>query len=53
MYKRQDFEYADALNFAMTKVLFETSMLGGTFLRDDLAAVTYQARGTDRKDGNT
>lgn len=49
----KDFEYADALNFAMTKGLFETSMLGGTFLRDDLAAVTYQALGTDLKDGST
>lgn len=49
----KDFAYADALDFAMTKGMFDTSMLGGTFLRDDLAAVTYQALAADLKDGST
>ena len=50
-----DFEYADAPMFAMTHGLFETSMLGmgGEFLRDDLAAVTYQALGCQLADGST
>lgn len=49
----KDFTYADALQFAVTKGLFDTSMFSGTFLRDDLAAVTYQALAADRKDGST
>jgi len=48
-----DFQYADAESFAVSKGLFDTSMLGGSFLRDDLAALTYQALGTNSKDGDT
>ena len=33
--------------------LLDTSALTGKFLRDDLAAMTYQALGMDRKDGST
>lgn len=39
-----DFLYADTLDFAMLHGLFNLSMLDAApFLRDDLAAVTYQA----------
>lgn len=48
-----DFQYAEAFNFAMTKGMFDTSFLGGTFLRDDLAAVTYQALACKLADGST
>lgn len=48
-----DFQYADAEAFAMSKGLFDTSMLGGSFLRDDLAALTYQALGANLKDSDT
>ena len=48
----KDFDYAQAPEFAVTKGLFDTSMFGGTFLRDDLAAVTYQALAADLKDGS-
>lgn len=48
-----DFQYAQALEFAAARGLFDTSMFSGTFLRDDLAAVTYQALGCDLKDGET
>lgn len=47
-----DFEYADAAQFAMTKGMFDGSLLGGTFLRDDLAALTYQALGCKLADGS-
>lgn len=33
--------------------LLDTSVFTGKFLRDDLAALTYQALGTDLKDGST
>ena len=47
-----DFLYADTLDFAMLHGLFNLSMLDAApFLRDDLAAVTYQALGADLKDG--
>ena len=48
-----DFQYADALTFAQEKGFYDPMMFSGTFLRDDLAAVTYQALGTDLKDGST
>ncbi len=48
-----DFAYADALTFAQEKGFYDPLMFSGTFLRDDLAAVTYQALGTDLKDGST
>ena len=47
-----DFQYADALAFAQEKGFYDPLMFPGTFLRDDLAAVTYQALGTDLKDGS-
>lgn len=47
-----DFEYADALNFAAGKGVTDLSAFSGTFLRDDLAALTYQALGVDLKDGS-
>ena len=47
----QDFAYADALTFAQEKGFYNPLMFPGEFLRDDLAAVTYQALATDRKDG--
>ena len=47
-----DFQYADALTFAQEKGFYNPLMFSGTFLRDDLAAVTYQALGTDLKDGS-
>ena len=48
-----DFAYADALTFAQEKGFYNALMFPGDFLRDDLAAVTYQALGTDLKDGST
>lgn len=48
----KDFQYAQALEFAMSKGLFDTSTFSGTFLRDNLAAVTYQALGCELKDGS-
>ncbi len=50
---KTDFEYADAQAFAMTKGMLDFSAITGEFLRDDLAAMTYQALGTDLKDGST
>ena len=49
----KDFQYDDAASFAMTHGLFDVSMLSGPFLRDDLAAVTYQALACDLADGST
>lgn len=48
-----DFEYATVTDFAESKGLFDTSVLSGTFLRDDLASLTYQALACDLKDGST
>lgn len=48
-----DFQYADALTFAQSKGFYDPMMFSGAFLRDDLAAITYQALGTDLKDGST
>ena len=47
-----DFQYDNAAQFAMTRGLFDMSMVSGDFLRDDLAAVTYQALACDLKDGS-
>ena len=48
-----DFTTATAQDFAMGLGLLDTSAFSGTFLRDDLAALTYQALGTDVKSGKT
>lgn len=48
-----DFTPATAQDFAASLGLLDTSALTGTFLRDDLAALTYQALATDLKDGST
>lgn len=48
-----DFTTAGAEEFAMGIGLLDTSVFSGKFLRDDLAAMTYQALGTDLKDGST
>ncbi|WP_325200722.1 hypothetical protein [Oscillibacter sp.] len=49
----EDFTAANAQEFAMGLGLLDTSAFTGTFLRDDLAAMTYQALGMDLKDGKT
>ena len=48
-----DFQYADALTFALEKGFYEPVMFPGEFLRDDLAALTYQALAADTADGQT
>ena len=48
-----DFTAATAQDFAAKIGLLDTSAFTGTFLRDDLAAMTYQALGTDLKGGKT
>lgn len=48
-----DFTAATAQSFAASLGIMDTSALTGTFLRDDLAALTYQALGTNLKDGST
>nr|WP_326186122.1 S-layer homology domain-containing protein [uncultured Oscillibacter sp.] len=48
-----DFQYAEALDFAVTKGLMDLSFYTGEFLRDDLAAVTYQALACKLADGST
>lgn len=49
---REDFTSSSAQDFAAARGIVDTSM-GGTFLRDDLVAMTYQALGTTMKDGST
>lgn len=49
----QDFTTGSAQDFAAGLGIVDTSAITGTFLRDDLAALTYQALGTDLKDGST
>ncbi len=49
----EDFTTANAQEFGAALGLFSASALTGTFLRDDLAALTYQALGCDLKDGST
>jgi len=48
-----DFTTASAQEFAAGLGLLDTSLFTGKFLRDDLAALTCQALGTDLKDGST
>ena len=48
-----DFTSANAQDFALTIGLLDTSAFTGTFLRDDLVALTYQALGTNLKGGDT
>ena len=48
-----DFTAAGAQEFAMGIGLLDTSMFTGSFLRDDLVALTYQALGADLKGGET
>lgn len=47
-----DFEYAQAKDFAMTRGMLDLSFLGGDFLRDDLAGLTYQALACKLSDGS-
>ena len=49
----EDFTTANAQEFAMSLGLLDTSLFTGKFLRDDLAAMTYQALGMDMKGGET
>lgn len=49
----EDFKYADALVFAQEKGFYDPIMFSGEFLRDDLAAITYQALAADTADGET
>lgn len=49
----EDFEYEDAVMFATEKGFYEPMMFTGEFLRDDLAALTYQALAADTKAGKT
>lgn len=48
-----DFTYADSLTTAQAKGFYSSVMFSGAFLRDDLAALTYQALAVDLKDGST
>lgn len=48
-----DFAYADAMAFAQEKGFYDPELFPGEFLRDDLAALTYQALATDMADGMT
>ena len=48
-----DFQYADAMTFAQEKGFYDPVMFPGDFLRDDLAALTYQALAADLADGST
>lgn len=47
-----DFTYADALTFAQEKGLYNSTVFSGTFLRDDVVAVSYQALATQKKDSS-
>lgn len=48
-----DFAYADALRFAEKKGFYNPTVFTGTFLRDDLAALTYLGLAADMADGST
>ena len=48
-----DFQYADALTFAQQKGFYDAVMFSCPFLRDDLAALTYQALAADTANGRT
>lgn len=47
-----DFDYSAALDFSQEKGFYDPMLFSGEFLRDDLAAVTYQALAADMKDGS-
>jgi len=49
----EDFQYEQAAEFALTRGLFDLSLYSGPFLRDDLAALTYQALACELADGST
>lgn len=49
----KDFEYADAMTFAQEKGFYDPITFSGEFLRDDLAAITYQGLAADMADGKT
>ena len=49
----EDFTASAAREFAASLGLLDTSTFTGSFLRDDLAAMTYQALGADMKGGET
>ncbi len=48
-----DFDYKEALSFAQELGFYNAETFAGPFLRDDLAALTYQALATDVKSGDT
>lgn len=48
-----DFEYANALTFAQEKGFYDPLMFSGEFLRDDLAALTYQGLAADLASGES
>lgn len=48
-----DFNYKEALSFAQELGFYNAETFAGPFLRDDLAALTYQALATNVKSGDT
>lgn len=50
---KTDFQYADALDFAQKCGFYNEVLFSGTFLRDDLAALTYQALAANTKGTET
>ena len=48
-----DFAYAQAFDAAQTAGFYDPQIFPGDFLRDDLAAMTYQALACDVKSGDT
>jgi len=46
-----DFQYAEALTFAQERGFYDPLLFHGDFLRDDLAALTYQGLAADMKEG--
>lgn len=48
-----DFDYNYSFEFVVTRGIFDLSFFTDEFLRDDLAAVTYQALACDMADGST
>ncbi|MBQ7778773.1 MAG: S-layer homology domain-containing protein [Oscillibacter sp.] len=49
----KDFQYSECLTFAQEKGFYDPILFTGTFLRDDLAALTYQGLAADLADGST
>lgn len=49
----KDFRYLDCLSFAREKGFYDPILFAGDFLRDDLAALTYQGLAADLADGST